>query len=211
MSKHLRPTLPVRDQIPTRRLSEPSGKPQLIWPSIKYGQHIENHDVSRFPDRHSISKRYKEGGKRGAPNQNGIVLRLLAFERAVREAEVHILVLDPHFGVCDVEVLKDALSLSRAWDIRLLTGRDATKREERERRRRDMTQSLNMNRSASRRVEVQWRATLDKSAFPFLHDRFAIIDGAVWHFGSTVGGRDKGIDRRKRTMVRNRNARDGVF
>ena len=186
MSERLQPTLPVREQIPARRLPQPPEKPQLIRPSIKYGQHVENHDVFRFPKVDDVRARHAEG-------ENGTVLKLLAFEKAVREAEVCILVLDPHFSVCDAEVLKDAVSISRASDIRLLTGRDASKREGRERRRRDMTQSLNMNRSDSRQVEVQWRTTLDTGKFPFLHDRFAIIDRAVWHFGSTVGRGHKGL------------------
>ena len=148
MSKHLRPTRTFREQIPAQQPPEPLGEPQLIWPSIKYGQHIENHDVSRFPDRHFISERYKEGQRRG-------VLKLLAFERAVREAEVHILVLDLHFDEKGVDVLDPALERSQVLDVRLLTGRGKVDEKERARLRRKLTDCINRNRVGARRVEVQ--------------------------------------------------------
>ena len=42
-------------------------------------------------------------------------------------------------------------------------------------------------------VDVRWSTKLDKHSFPFLHDRFAIVDGALWHFGSNVGGGHPGL------------------
>lgn len=35
--------------------------------------------------------------------------------------------------------------------------------------------------------------THHKYSFPFLHDRFAIVDDDLWHFGSTVGGGHPGL------------------
>lgn len=35
---------------------------------------------------------------------------------------------------------------------------------------------------------VEWQALNSREAYPYVHDRFAIIDGELWHFGSTVGG-----------------------
>ena len=60
-------------------------------------------------------------------------------------------------------------------------------------------------------MEVLWKAALDKHIFPFLHDRFAIVDRDLWHFGSTVGRRASGIDRCERTVVRNQNTSEEVF
>ncbi|MCY4486025.1 MAG: hypothetical protein OXF11_02785 [Deltaproteobacteria bacterium] len=56
-----------------------------------------------------------------------------------------------------------------------------------------LTQFRNMNRSGSDLAEVRWSSTLDRHRFPFLHDRFAIVDGALWHFGATVGGGHPGV------------------
>ena len=181
MSNLLRPPTAVRDEIPAQRLPAPPREPQLLWPSIIHGQRIENQDISSFPTQDYIFERDKAG-------QNGMVLKLVAFEDAVIEAEVHILVLDPHFDQIGANVLEPALSISHAVDVRLLTSGSGFDSEERERLRKRLTRRLNMNRVDARQVEVRWNTSLDKRYFPFLHDRFAIIDGALWHFGSTVGG-----------------------
>ena len=66
-------------------------------------------------------------------------------------------------------------------------------RRRRKELRKELTDTCNSDRLDGRRVEVQWSSTLDKNSFPFLHDRFAILDGALWHFGSTVGGGHPGL------------------
>ena len=43
------------------------------------------------------------------------------------------------------------------------------------------------NRYRSGRLVVEVRFTLG-TKFPYVHDRFAIIDDELWHFGATVGG-----------------------
>ena len=50
-----------------------------------------------------------------------------------------------------------------------------------------------MDRRGSESAEVYWSTKLDRHCFPFLHDRFAIVDNALWHFGSTVGGGHPGL------------------
>ena len=82
-------------------------------------------------------------------------MKLLAFERAVREAEVHILVLDLHFDEKGVDVLDPALERSQVLDVRLLTGRGKVDEKERARLRRKLTDCINRNRVGARRVEVQ--------------------------------------------------------
>ena len=185
MSDLLRPTRTVRDDIPVRQFPQPSREPQLLWPSIRYGQGIESHDVPYFPSREIIQGRYAAAGVK--------VLKLNAFETAVTEAERRILVLDPHFDEIGANVLGPALSLSQALDIRLLTGRGDIEREKRNRLQRGLTQYRNSSRVDARQVEVRWSATLDRRSFPFLHDRFAVVDEGLWHFGSTVGGGHPGL------------------
>jgi len=43
------------------------------------------------------------------------------------------------------------------------------------------------SRYRSRALVVEVKFTLH-SKFPYVHDRFAIIDDELWHFGATVGG-----------------------
>ena len=120
-------------------------------------------------------------------------LKLVAFEVAVMEALVRILVLDPHFDEIGTRVLRSALSSTQASDVRLLTGGSGIDREGRERLRQELTRYLNLDQPTPRGFEVRWNANLDKHTFPFLHDRFAIVDGELWHFGSTVGGGHPGV------------------
>lgn len=174
------------DEFKAPKLPEPSVKPQLLWPSIKWKRGIENQDVPSFPDVQDVCGRH-------TASKTDTILKLIAFERAVVQAEVHILVLDPHFDKTGAKVLGPALEFSKARDVRLLTGGGDGIKEEKEGLRKEFTNYLNRNRDDGRQVDIQWSATLNKSCFPFLHDRFAIVDGALWHFGSTVGGGHHGL------------------
>lgn len=186
MSALPRQKIVVCDEFTAPEPPEPSVKPQLLWPSIKYGEGIENQDVHSFPEIQYVC------GRHAAPKTDTI-LKLIAFERAVTQAEMHILVLDPHFDKIGAKVLGPALEFSKARDVRLLTGGGDGIKEEKEGLRKEFTYYLNLNRDDGRQVDPQWTATLDKSCFPFLHDRFAVVDGALWHFGSTVGGGHHGL------------------
>ena len=186
MSSPLFPAASADDRAPDERLPDPLVEPRLLWPSIRYRQGVENEDLSRFPTRRRVNGRH-------AAHHAGTTLKLVAFETAVTKALVRILVLDPHFDAMGARVLGSALSFSHAEDVRLLTGGGDIDRKTRERLRREFTQHLNRYQPGSRRFEVRWNANLDKRCFPFLHDRFAIIDGGLWHFGSNVGGGHPGL------------------
>ena len=182
MSNHLRPTPVVHEVLTERLFPDPSVKPQLLWSSIKYEKGIKNQDSLFFPAKEDIYERY---------NASNIVLKLVAFEKAVLKAEGCILVLDLHFDTSGFQTIGDAISRSEASDIRLLTG-SGIENGKREQLRIELTQYCNMYRDTPQR-EVLWKASLDKHLFPFPHDRFAIVDGALWHFGSTVGGGHSGL------------------
>ena len=186
MSNLLRPTAVVRDEFPAPQLPEPLVEPQLLWPSIKYGQQVESQDVSCFPAMDYVRGRH-------AASKTDTILKLVAFESALVQAEMHILVLDLHFDEIGANVLGPALSRTQSRDVRLLTSQSGVNAEKRKQLKKDLTKYLNRNRVGPHQVEVRWSATLDKRFFPFLHDRFAIVDGALWHFGSTVGGGHPGL------------------
>ena len=197
MSAQLLPGTTVRDPISVQRFSAPSDEPRLLWPSIRYREGIESHDSSSFPAKEVVYERRRVHVEhvhdRGKVHQEGIVLKLVAFQVAIENAVARILVLDRHFDHTGVKVLGPALQYSQAWDVRLLTSRSGIDDQDRERWRRTLAQHRNSTRSEPGGVDIQWRASLDKHRFPFLHDRFAIVDGALWHFGSTVGGGHPGL------------------
>ena len=182
MSNQLRPTPVVREEFPERQLPDPPVNPQLLWPSIKYEKGIKNQDSLFFPNKENVRKRY---------NASDTVLKLVAFEEAVMKAEVCILVLDLHFDASGYQAIENAIPSSEANDIRLLTG-SSIEKGKRDQLRIELTQYCNLYRDIPQR-EVLWKASLDKHLFPFPHDRFAIVDGALWHFGSTVGGGHSGL------------------
>ena len=163
---------------PTRRHHEPPSTYLPEPPTAEFGREIRNKDIFFFPGRSDVYHRRQA-------HHNGRILGLVAFEKAVNAAMRHILVLDPHFDDIGVNSLILGLIETQASDIRLLTG---PVHEDKERLRRKLTEVINLDRDSGLLVEVQWATTLDRSSFPFLHDRFAIVDGSLWHFGSTVGG-----------------------
>ena len=185
MTVRSRPRKTVRE-VTVRQLPAPSTPPQLLWPSIAYGKGVISHDEPRFPEPDRIYERLR-AIKAGAEGE------FRAFKRAVTEAAVHVLVLDPHFDRQAAELLGDALLLSQARDVRLLTGRKHVAEQERKGLASMLTQSCNAGRLDHLQVEARWSSSLDRDDFPFLHDRFAIVDGALWHFGATVGGGYPGL------------------
>ena len=162
-------------------LPEPAEGPELRWPSISYGTMMKNFDLLHFPDRGLVTQRY-------GSDEDVLTLGLQSFQLAVKRAEVCVLVLDVHFDEVGTRVLGPALEYTRAEDIRLLTGRGKIREERRMQLYRTLRKRRNVNPANSRATEVYWTAGLVKHRFPYLHDRFAVVDGGLWHFGSTVGG-----------------------
>lgn len=116
-------------------------------------------------------------------------MTLPIFTHAVINAHNRLLIMDRHFDETGVKSLQDALVRSQASDVRLLTGSV----DEPEKKRHDLKKRINFHRNG-KQVDVQWRTTLHRNSYPFLHDRFAVIDDALWHFGATVGGGHPGLN-----------------
>ena len=166
--------------------SSPPDQPRLLWPSIDYVQKAESLDLLHFPDANRVHWRRREG-------EGGTALPLVEFMSAVENSLERVLVLDLHFDKVGVTALAPALESSGAKDIRLLTGAGDMDKDEREKYRKRLEDYRNGGKAGSNRTQVRWSTRLNKHKFPFLHDRFAIIDGALWHFGSTVGGGYSGV------------------
>ena len=186
MSLPLAPaTTPVEQPPPPPdALADP---PRLLWPSVGYtNQGIGPHDRTSFPEEHDIRLRH---------NDKVPQIPLEAFQFAVLLAEVRVLILDPHFDEVGVTAIAPALGANQSVrDVRLLTGTGDTAPQYRKETRRSLRQSINADRTQPGEfVDIGWRAALDKTQYPFLHDRFAIVDGSLWHFGSTVGGGSRGL------------------
>ena len=157
----------------------PDQAPALLWPSV--GEDGGSVASTHFPARHYIYRRRELC--------ETSIMPLPSFVQAVAEAHRRVFIMDSHFDEVAVRSLQGALGSSLASDVRLLTGSV----DDLERKRRDLEERMNLYRRGEN-VNVRWHATLDRRSYPFLHDRFAVVDGALWHFGATVGGGHPGLN-----------------
>ena len=136
-------------------------------------------DATHFPDRWKIHQRRKLCME----PHGGTTMTLPIFALAVINAHSRLLIMDRHFDETGVKSLQCTFEGSRASDVRLLTGSV----DDLETKRIDLEDRINKYRN-DQRVNVRWHTTLHRNSYPFLHDRFAVVDDALWHFGATVGG-----------------------
>lgn len=182
----LTPPLSVEVAEPIKR---PYPEPRIFWPSIRgYGDGVES-DSSRFPTLTAIKAR------RSAQPPDA----LAAFVGAAWAAQDRILVLDDFlFKPRDRQSQRSRYDQILLWlpdrlvanDIRFLTNTHEDQEEQDTIRTLFNERVAEINDRSPRRVGVvgiEIKFSLGKT-FPYVHDRFAIIDSELWHFGATVGG-----------------------
>lgn len=167
----------------------PASPPTILWPTvIGYGEDPMYGDSRKFP-------KWKEMKIRNEANS---VAPLAAFVQAAAEAQDRIFVLDeflfnPKGRALNAridEVLEWLPIASAVNHVRILTSSIATKNDENivKDQLNERAKRINERRqSRSAKLVVEVRFTL-KMNFPYVHDRFAIVDNELWHFGATVGG-----------------------
>jgi hypothetical protein len=124
---------------------------------------------------------------------------LTAFVEAAWIAQDRVLILDDYlFKPGEDQSRQDRYEQILSWfpdglvanEIRLLTNGPGDKVEQEAIRKQFNERVTKINQRAPRRagaarIEIKF---LLGSEFPYVHDRFAIIDSELWHFGATVGG-----------------------
>lgn len=160
--------------------------PQIIWPSADgYGDN--GADFTRFPGLRAIKARQSAEE----------VPMLAAFLEATGAAQQRIWILDDYLfktrngkplqGRIDQVMQIFPLTLV-GNDIRLLTKEiHGENRNISDQLQGHASQINGFTRNRVGRCQIDVRFTL-ASHFPHVHDRFAIIDDELWHFGATVGG-----------------------
>ncbi len=90
--------------------------------------------------------------------------------------------MDPHLDENVMsyvyEALKDSNELER---LMVFCGKKDKKRD-------SIFQNLKTKLMEKRKLKIAEIKHFKKGSFPFLHDRFVVLDNEMWHFGSTVGG-----------------------
>lgn len=181
----VRPPL-VNAAAPTTRCNP---EPQILWPTYPGYGDSGGSDSGAFPSLTAIKAR-----EAACPPE-----ALTAFVGAAGMAQDRILVLDdflfkPQKGQSQrsryeqiLRWLPDGLV---ANDIRFLTNTHEDKQERDAIKRLFNERVAALNQRTSHRdgtAKIEIRFSLGKK-FPYVHDRFAIIDNELWHFGATVGG-----------------------
>ncbi len=170
-------------------LKRPVPEPRILWPTVVGFGENGGSDSGRFPSLTAIKAR------RAAQTPEA----LSAFVEAAQNAQDRILILDDFlFKPKEGQSQQSRYDQILRWlpvglvanDIRFLTNAHGDRAE------RDLIQQQFTKRAAainSRAPRRAGRATIAIKfslgrEFPYVHDRFAIIDSELWHFGSTVGG-----------------------
>lgn len=122
---------------------------------------------------------------------------LYAFGVAVMNAVDRVWVIDEYFLTTDRSASSDGRILTIldwlhtglvASDIRILTKKHEEITEDTLQLFQMREQEINASQTRrSKRCSIQINTRL-KAGFDFVHDRFAIVDDELWHFGATVGG-----------------------
>ncbi len=158
-------------------------QPALIWPSIPDTYKKSECDRKTAPTYDFVTRR------RGfllklEDNEHGLGCK--ALWGAVKSS-AQILVVDTHFSKRGMISLRDHIIAGRSTveDLRVITaqkdGIDVF---------RDIKQILYKDRRLSSESKIGI-AIIKRNTPPFIHDRFAVTDGELWHFGGTVSGEQK--------------------
>jgi hypothetical protein len=170
------------------RIRRPIADRAIFWPTVLgVNDDYLNADSTKFPAIGPIKIRYA-----AYPPEP-----LSVFVKAVRDAEDRILIVDDYLLNPSENTRQNRVDQILGWfpdsfranAVRLLTGSigDPFGEDDILCQFKEREQQINKGRSFPPFVTIEVRFTLG-TAFPYIHDRFAIIDDELWHFGATVGG-----------------------
>lgn len=164
-----------------------------------------NGDLKKFPDTWDVK------AKMDCYNNSGQVLMLEAFWESLQSAVNHIFILDSYFlnpetpkninkavmienRVSDIQnKLTDACTNGKnGLEIKILTDSPYTNDIVEEQKMLDdfsTIEEMTKENTQQGQTGVELSVCLELTRkFNYIHDRFAIIDNELWHFGGTVGG-----------------------
>lgn len=158
----------------TKATATPSLSPELIWASISDDCDAVERDAYSTPS-YTLAK-----SRCGAWLDQGVSAFWNAAQKSWR-----LLILDLHFDGEKVRMLQDRLDRRMGLtELRLITGEKDAKPPFL-----DLQNILeDLNRKTPGRL---YDIVLADRRAEFLHDRFAVTDNELWHFGGTVGGLEK--------------------
>jgi hypothetical protein len=165
----------------------PRAVPELLWPSVGPSRNAVGYcerDYTKFPDEGFIRWRYQ------LITGTSCELALEVLREQIYCATTRVLVLDLFFAEYGYPFLRDTMGVTEATDIRIVSKMASGAGHRDVRMKLGTLDSLRNPQARDGRPpgKVDWKDRLSDAAFPHLHDRFAIVDDELWHFGATVGG-----------------------
>jgi len=173
------------------KIDRPVPEKAILWAAQNEYGNMPNGDSNCFPNWHAILAR----------KSARIACPLATFGEAMTQAQERIWVIDGYFLDLDDGNRQDRMAHIFAWlpetmlayDIKFLTKSYNTgdnKEVDRDlvTQFQEHTARINLHKSKGAiQCAIEVRFTLAQN-FNYVHDRFAIIDDELWHFGATVGG-----------------------
>lgn len=168
---------------------------EILW-AVQQGCNFDNtinKDSSCFPKFEAILQR-NSMQKSAHP--------LNSFGKAISNAYDRIWIIDPYFLKPDKGTQNERIDIIIDWliqpdmlasDIKILTANHGNTEKEKNdilEKFKEFEALINHERLKSKNgngCNIEILFTLTKN-FNYIHDRFAIIDNELWHFGATVGG-----------------------
>lgn len=165
----------------------------ILWATQTGWGNLKNGDMDRFPNMAAITAR----NSADHPNP------LATFGEAVAQAQDRVWIIDRHLLDPDRGSRQNRIDQIINWmleesfaanDIKLLTkSHNGSNNKEVDndlaKQFQEYAEMITKSRSkGAAQCNIQVRFALTQQDFDYVHDRFAIIDDELWHFGATVGG-----------------------
>ncbi|HIF9401338.1 TPA: hypothetical protein ACX6RY_001288 [Photobacterium damselae] len=152
-------------------------KPELIWPSI-CEKGLTSNDMRKIPTEAQIFN------KHGQWTRNEKLFESIEFWESATKAE-EIRIIDPHLDIHAIKSIRELLYIAtEIKTLKILISSNALSGDIQSVFE-DLCTHLKDNGCKG---SLELKQSLDSNKYPYLHDRFAVVDGELWHFGATVGG-----------------------
>lgn len=154
---------------------KPVASPEIHWPSSFQNPLDKGKTMASggFPDIDQIQKRYSMIKSYKIPST--------VFMKAMKTATDRIWILDKHMDLAELRQLENGFSRTSATNIRLLTVSNPDPIKNHLEKLRNSPGEEIRNPAIISVVQL-------KNLSQYIHDRFAILDQELWHFGANVGG-----------------------
>lgn len=170
------------------RVHRPVPAKAIYWPTAAgYGDSHLTSDSTRFPQLQAMKARIKS--EPPAP--------LDVFTKAVSDAQARVFVIDEYLFNPKTGTRQQRIEQILDWfpetfsatDVRMLSASSGDKETDESIATQFLERAalINSIQAYPEGIRIGVKFTLT-SHFPYVHDRFAIVDDELWHFGATIGG-----------------------